>query len=92
MKKVDKIFLMDQGKLIGTGNFNQLKATGLNFAMMMEEQLPAWSNVSEEKFNVQSILNKLSVNSKLSMTLIDPEGQQVINSNLAEYKSSKYFS
>lgn len=80
MKKVDRIVLMDQGKILGMGNYNQLKATALNFAMMMEEQLPSASTSSEEAVsNVQNILNKLSVNSQLSMSLIDPEGQQVGN-------------
>lgn len=77
MKKVDRILVMDQGSIIGTGNFNQLKEAGLNFAMIMEEQL-TFSN-TEETTNVQSILNKLSGNSQLSMTLVDPEGQTVSN-------------
>lgn len=81
MEKVDKIVVMDQGTIIAKGNYTELKATGLNFAMMMEEQLLVASSTVEEKFNVQSIINKLTVNSQLSMTLIDPEGQQVSNKN-----------
>lgn len=85
MEKVDKILVMDQGRIIAKGNFAELKATGLNFAMMMEEQLLAASATVEEKFNVQNIINKLTVNSQLSMTLVDPEGQQVNNNIFFTY-------
>lgn len=77
MKKVDRILLMDQGMIVGGGDFNQLKETRSAFARMMDEQLPVSSTTPKEAVKVQSILNKLSVNSALSMSVIDPEGQQV---------------
>lgn len=77
MKKVDKILVMDQGQVMGTGDFEQMKQARSNFAKMMEEQLPLASTSQEGDANIQKILNKLSVNSALSMSVIDPEGQQV---------------
>lgn len=81
MQSVDKIILMDQGKILRAGDCSELKAASPNFAMMMEEQMPVLSGAPTTEYNVQNILNKLSAYSHLSMSLIDPEGQQVSRIN-----------
>lgn len=90
MKKVDRILLMDQGRIVGRGDFNQLKESRQTFAKMMEEQLPLSSTTPEEEVNVQSILHKLSVNSALSMSTIDPEGQ-LVSRKLHIYMCYRYY-
>lgn len=74
MKTTDQVVIMDQGRILGLGTFDKLRTSDLNFAKLLEEQP---GRRAKKKDDVQQILAKISINSAMSMSTVDPEGQLV---------------
>lgn len=74
LRHARQIVIMEGGVILAKGTYDNLARTGLNFAKLLGEQF----TVEEDDENkVQTIINKISFRSAMSMSLVDAEGRIV---------------
>lgn len=74
LRHAKQIVIIEGGVILAKGSYDSLARTGLNFAKLLGEQLIV---EEDEKNKVQTIINKISFRSAMSMSLVDAEGRIV---------------
>lgn len=82
LRHVHQIVIMGDGVILAKGAYTELTGTSLHFAKLLEEQLYIDDDEEEEQVEeVQTILRRLSMQSALSMAVIDMEKQKHVSTH-----------